>query len=67
MYTMNYRTAVNAEPLIAPLYYRHPKSGPAYESKFQNEYYFGSEMLVAPITQKNDTCTGMAYVDAWLP
>lgn len=67
LYTMNYRTAVNAEPLIASLYYRHPKSGPAYESKFQNEYYFGSEMLVAPITQKNDTCTGMAYVDAWLP
>ena len=43
---MNYRASESAEPMIMPMYYKHPESAEAYEAA--NQYYFGSEMIVAP-------------------
>ncbi|GEP19308.1 glycoside hydrolase family 31 protein [Pediococcus argentinicus] len=63
--TANELTHRDGEPLIQPLYYKHPTNKKAYQ--FKNEYYFGNEMLVAPITTPKDSQTGQASAEAWLP
>lgn len=65
IYTMNYRNHTELEPLVQPMYYSHPEFDEAYEMK--NQYWFGSEIMVAPITQKSDTVTGLSKVKTWLP
>lgn len=65
IYTMNYRSHTELVPLILPMYYTHPKCGGAYEVK--NQYWFGSELIVAPITEHSDPITKMGSVEAWLP
>ena len=65
IYTMNYRNHTDLIPLIVPMYYTHPKCSDAYEVK--NQYWFGSELIVAPITEHTDAVTGLSSADAWLP
>ncbi len=65
LYTMNYRTHSKLEPLIWPMYYTHPKCSAAYE--VGNQFWFGSELIVAPITQPRDRHDMMGCVNAWLP
>lgn len=65
LYTMNVRSATVDEPLIQPLYWEHPKERDARNNK--NQYFFGSELMVAPITKPRDLQTGMGTVKAWLP
>ena len=62
---MNYRAAFEGVPLVQPMYYAHPMEEVAYS--VPNEYYFGSELLVCPITRPRDRRSGMAQFDAWLP
>lgn len=47
LYSCVYRNHVEGEQLVEPLYY-YDDSKNAYE--FENEYYFGGQLLVAPIT-----------------
>ena len=63
LYSADYRCYSNAEQLIEPLYYEY-KTSAAY--KMKNEYIFGKNLLVAPVTEhtKND---GYARVKVWLP
>ncbi|MEY8584382.1 TIM-barrel domain-containing protein [Ligilactobacillus animalis] len=63
--TANYQTSANAQALIEPLYYRYPNARAAYE--YPNQYFFGSELMVAPITTPLVTQTGMSAVEVWLP
>ena len=65
LYTMNYRASESAEPMIMPMYYKHPESAEAYEAA--NQYYFGSEMIVAPITAPRIRKINEAKVCAWIP
>lgn len=65
LYTMNYRCHEEGELLIEPLYYREPFENQAYYAR--NEYYFGTELLVCPITTPADGAAGLASFDAWLP
>jgi len=65
LYTMNYKAYEDGEPLVIPLYYRH-NCEEAYTYN-RNEYYFGSEMIVSPITLKSDSVTLMGEVKAYLP
>ncbi len=65
LYTMNMRANVESIPLIQPMYYHHPFSEEAYQ--VPNEYYFGSELVVCPITVPVDKHSGMAVFHAWLP
>ena len=65
LYTMNYRTHRQLEPLVQPMYYAYPKKDAAYEVK--NQFMFGSELMVAPITKPNSKITQMGSVDVWLP
>lgn len=64
IYTMNYRASVLGEPLIQPLYYNCSRSE-AYSVR--NEYFFGTEMLVSPITSHSDSETTMGSVKTYLP
>ncbi|MBQ4268242.1 MAG: alpha-xylosidase, partial [Clostridia bacterium] len=63
LYTAAYRAREFGEALIEPLYYEW-KTPQAY--KFVNEYLFGGQMLVLPITEaaKKDK---FARVKGWLP
>jgi len=65
LYTMNYRTHTECKPLVMPMYYTHPECQHAYEVK--NQYWFGDQMFVAPITEKNNAGSRMGHVKAWLP
>ena len=63
--TMNLRANQESMPLIQPMYYHNPLQEEAYH--VPNEYYFGSELIVCPITSPVDKRTGMAKFAAWLP
>ncbi len=64
LYTMNYRSHAMDEPLVQPLYYNwtEPES-----RSMKNEYTFGTEMLVSPITSPADNETKMGSVKTYLP
>ncbi|KAK3986513.1 glycosyl hydrolases family 31-domain-containing protein [Cladorrhinum sp. PSN332] len=64
LYTMNIRASYENEPLIQPMYWNH-RDEEAYT--VPNQYYFGSELIVAPITSPNSPVTLMGSVRAWLP
>ena len=63
--TMNLRAHTDGEPLVQPMYYDHPDDLSAYD--VPNQFMFGSELLVAPITTPADPATGLGRVKAWLP
>ncbi|RDU25026.1 glycoside hydrolase family 31 protein [Anaerosacchariphilus polymeriproducens] len=65
LYTMNYRNYAYDEPLIQPMYYSYPKVESAYEVK--NQYMFGSECIVAPITSRTNRELKMASANVWFP
>lgn len=65
LYTMNYHASHDGQPLIRPMYYLEPEQPEAYE--VPNEYYFGTELVVCPITEPTDKAAGTACVNAWIP
>ena len=65
LYTMNFRNHREGEPLIQPMYYQHSQAEEAYQVK--NQYYFGSELIVAPITKPMDQELQCSKVKIWLP
>ncbi|MBO7252974.1 MAG: DUF4968 domain-containing protein, partial [Oscillospiraceae bacterium] len=64
LYSMNYQTHLNSLPLVRPMYYHHEEDL-AYE--VPNQFYFGTEMLVCPITEPANADTLHGSFDAWLP
>ncbi len=64
LYTMNRRSQAELLPLIRPMYHLHPECTDAYQ--VPNEYWFGSEMVAAPITDPADA-SDLAAADTWLP
>lgn len=66
LYTMNYRNHFEGIPLICPLYYDYPKEM-TNDKDFLNEYTFGSELLVCPITSPMDKQSLTGCVQAWIP
>lgn len=65
LYTMNYRHSTELIPLVLPMYYSHPEKEAAY--RYRNQYWFGSELMVNPITEKNDPCTFLGKTKVWFP
>ncbi|MDE7013118.1 MAG: DUF5110 domain-containing protein, partial [Kineothrix sp.] len=65
LYSMNYRSYKEDLPIIEPMYYEYPEEREAYQVK--NQYYFGSELLVAPITTPRIPGLNVAGVKVWLP
>lgn len=64
LYSMNYLTHREGLPLMQPMYYHHDVEE-AYH--VPNQYYFGTEMIVCPITKPVSHETLLASFDAWLP
>jgi len=52
-YTLAYQQAANGKPLVAPLYFYYPKDTTAI--KIENEFMWGENILVAPVTSKGIT------------
>ena len=70
LYTMNARAYEEDRPICEPLYYEYPAECPkasyrAYD--FENEYWFGSELLAAPITTPELPGIDRAAQSVWLP
>lgn len=65
LYSMNRRASRDALPLIQPMYYAEPEREEAYQ--VPNEYYFGTELLVSPVTTPSDRVSLAAKTRAWLP
>lgn len=65
LYTMNRRASRDGQPLIQPMYYMEPEREETYQ--VPNNYYFGSQMMVSPITEKVSEVTQMAKAKTWIP
>lgn len=65
IFTMDYRTHTDGISLCEPMYYSYPEKNQAYN--VPNQYMFGSELMVCPITKPQHKCINMGSVDAWLP
>jgi alpha-glucosidase (family GH31 glycosyl hydrolase) len=65
LYTMNARAAIEGIPLVRPMYWGYPDSEEAYN--VPNQYMFGSELIIAPITTPSDPNSHRSEVFAWLP
>ena len=64
IYTMARKTYDTGISICRPLYYEYPEVEEAYT--YDNEYFFGDDILVAPITEKSDA-NGITIKDVWLP
>ena len=64
LYSANHLTHTQGIPLCMPMYYRY-HCDDAYEAK--NQYLFGSQLLVCPITQPADRRLNLACTRVWLP
>jgi alpha-glucosidase len=65
IYTEARRTYDTGVAFFRPLYYDWPEQDAAYTSK--NEYVFGDQMLVAPVTAPADKTTALTAENVWLP
>ncbi len=65
IYAMNERTHNGFRALCEPLYYEHPNEKEAY--RFKNAFYFGSELLVTPVTSRMSRKTNTALTRTYLP
>ena len=65
LYTAAERTHRLGEALVRPMYYGYADRPEAYE--VPNQYLFGSELMVCPITQPMDPVLMLAETTAWLP
>lgn len=63
IYTMARKGYDDGISLCRPMYYDYPENKEAYE--FRNEYMFGDDVLVAPVTAPVEN--GYAQVCVWLP
>lgn len=65
LHTMNHRASKEGIPLVRPLYHLYPNEAAAYAEP--NEYSFGSELLVLPVTTPTDPETLLASTRGWVP
>ena len=65
IYTESYNYSNTGIPLIQPLYYKYPQ---VYdEVDYRNEYYFGNNLFVSPITKKKDIIMNRTVHKMFLP
>lgn len=65
LYGEAYKYSKTGLPLVQPLYYLNPE---VYDEPFfKNEYYFGTELFVAPITVRKDLVMNRAIMRVFLP
>ncbi len=68
IYSMAWRAHQTGISLVTPMYYAHSgDNSNALAFEAQDQYYFGSELIVAPITAPSDPKTGIATKRVWFP
>ncbi|MEM8860777.1 MAG: hypothetical protein AAGD96_20835, partial [Chloroflexota bacterium] len=65
LYTMNRRNHVEHLPLVQPIYHNWPDAEESWH--VQQEYTFGTELLIAPYTSKSDPDTRLSRQVVWFP
>lgn len=65
LYSEAYKYHKVGLPLVQPIYYQYPKLYD--EPDYKNEYYFGTELFVAPITKPKDKVMNRAVEKVFLP
>lgn len=65
LYTEAYKFHKTGLPLIQPLYYKYPQLKD--EPMYKNEYFFGTELFVAPITSPKDTIMNRSIHRIFMP
>ena len=65
LYTAAERTFRLGEPPVQPMYYRWPEAQEAYRTS--NQFLFGQQLMVCPITEPVHPELALAGTDAWLP
>ncbi len=65
IYTESYIYYQSGSPLIQPLYYKYPKIYD--EPLYKNQYFFGSSMLVCPITKKKNPIMNRVVQRMFIP
>ncbi len=65
LYSENYKYHKTGLPIVQPLYYILPE---IYDEPiYKNEYFFGSELLIAPITKPKDIVMNRSIERIYLP
>lgn len=65
IFTMDYRNHEEGIALCEPMYYSYPNNDNAYN--VPNQYMFGSELMVCPITRPQHKELNMGSVRSWIP
>ena len=65
IYSEAYRNHKDGIALCEPMYYGNPDAKEAYQ--VPDEYRFGSQLIVAPVTDPVHPKSGLAPVKVWLP
>ncbi|KAI9926234.1 hypothetical protein MW887_004697 [Aspergillus wentii] len=65
LYTQNISCSTEDEPLVQPIYWSYPDNEEAYA--YPTQYFFTSELMVAPIVQPRNKQSNLGAVKAWLP
>ena len=65
LYTMARVAHDTGVSLCRPMYYEYPEEDAAYTARYQ--YFFGDQMIAAPIVHPADPETGLASTDVWVP
>ncbi|HJX81980.1 MAG TPA: TIM-barrel domain-containing protein, partial [Candidatus Udaeobacter sp.] len=65
IYSMAWRAHQTSLSLVTPMYYGNMDSPEAFEAK--DQYFFGSELLAAPVIKPINARTGFATQKVWFP
>jgi alpha-glucosidase (family GH31 glycosyl hydrolase) len=65
LYSMAWRTHLSGISLIAPMYYGHMDEPQAFEAR--DQYFFGTELIAAPVTESTPSGTTVVEKQVWLP
>jgi alpha-glucosidase (family GH31 glycosyl hydrolase) len=65
IYSMAWRANQTGVSLVRPMYYGSMVEASAFDAK--DQYFFGSELIVAPILKPSNPKTGLAKRKAWFP
>lgn len=65
LYSEGHYYAVSGKTIIKPLYYMEPKIYD--EPLYRNQYYFTSQMLIAPITKKKNSVMNRVVQKLYIP
>ncbi len=65
IYSESYKYHKTGKPLVTPIYYKVPEMYD--DEKVRNQYYFGEEMLIAPIVTKKEEVMNRVIHRFYLP